>query len=83
MTLSRADTLAMRRRLLVIDASMQRLKLRCDVGTLAAAASPAALIRSAWQQPGSRPSLAVATAGLLLAMRLANVCRAWMRTRRG
>ena len=79
MTLSRADMLALRRRLLVIDASIQRVQLRRDAGTLAAAASPTAVIRSGWRQLGGRPSLALASLGLLLVVRLALARRAWMR----
>jgi hypothetical protein len=48
--------------------------------TLAAAASPAALIRSGWRQLGARPPLAVASLGLLLIIiRLVLARRVWMR----
>jgi hypothetical protein len=52
MTLSRADVLAFRRRLLVLDASIQRLRLQHDAGALVAAAHPVALASRCWQRRG-------------------------------
>ena len=59
MTFSRADELALRRRLLVLDASVQRLRLRRDADVLAATLNPVALALRAWQRVRTRPTLAL------------------------
>jgi len=71
MSFSRADELAMRRQLLMIGTSIQRLRLQRDVDVLASAANPATLVRRAWQQIRARPSLAVLPIAALLVLRRA------------
>ncbi|CAG0953694.1 hypothetical protein GPROT1_00286 [Gammaproteobacteria bacterium] len=70
MRLSRADELALRRRLLVLDAAIKRLQLQRDLGQLGAAAQPAALMRRAWSvTTRERPALLLLAPLALWAMR--------------
>lgn len=71
MTLSRADVLALRRRLLVLDAAVQRLRLRHDAGALVTAAHPATLVARWWQRSDKH--------GLL--MRAIGLWQLWRRLR--
>ena len=75
MTFSRADELALRRRLLVLDASVQRLRLRRDADVLAATLNPVALALRAWQRVRTRPTLALLPLAALVALRFAGVRR--------
>lgn len=68
---SRADELALRRQLLGVEASAQRLRLQRDAGRLMAAISPAALALRAWQGLRARPALAWLPLAGLVALRLA------------
>ncbi|CAG0998707.1 hypothetical protein GPROT1_03684 [Gammaproteobacteria bacterium] len=77
MRLSRADELALRRRLLTLDASIMRLQLQRDLGQLGAAAQPAALMRRAWAATTrERPVLLLLAPLALLAMRSRAALRA-------
>jgi hypothetical protein len=71
MTFSRAEVLALRRRLLVLDAAIQRLQLRHDAVTLMAAAHPANIASRWWQRTGKRALL----------MRVIGLWQLWRRLR--
>ncbi len=75
MTPSRADELAMRLQLLVLDSSIQRLRLRRDVGMLAAALDPASLALHTWQRVRARPWLLLLPLAGIVALRFAGLRR--------
>jgi hypothetical protein len=72
---SRADELALRRQLLVLDSSIQRLRLRRDVRTLAAALNPPTLALLAWQRVRTRPWFVLLPLAGIVALRFASVRR--------
>lgn len=72
MSFSRAEELALRRQMLVINASIQRMRLARDVEAVEDALRPAAIVKRAWRQWRASP-----WGGLLRAWRMWRRVRVW------